>query len=83
MEVFKRRPSIKKTCDFCNSSAFGLMRRHYKGKTFCSAFCEASFTNSRMFERPKSAPTPRHLHRFYPPKRHGRRRNDIGGARSS
>jgi hypothetical protein len=31
-------------------SAFGLMRRHSGGKTFCSPHCEASFTNCRMIE---------------------------------
>jgi hypothetical protein len=46
----KRQPRIKKTCDFCNQSAFGLMRRHSGGKTFCSPHCEASFTNCRMIE---------------------------------
>jgi hypothetical protein len=50
MGILTRRPSIKKTCDFCNSSAFGLMRRHSGGKTFCSPHCEASFTNCRMIE---------------------------------
>ena len=40
----KRQPRVSKTCDFCNQSAFGLMRRHEKGKTFCSVYCEASFT---------------------------------------
>ena len=48
MGLLKRRPSIKKTCDFCNGSAFGLMRRHHEGKTYCSAYCEASFANCRM-----------------------------------
>lgn len=51
----KRQPRIKKTCDFCNESAFGLMRRHSEGKTFCSPHCEASFTNCRMIERPDAA----------------------------
>ncbi|MDR6305928.1 hypothetical protein GGQ85_003654 [Nitrobacter vulgaris] len=50
MGILARRPSIKKTCDFCNSSAFGLMRRHSGGKTFCSPHCEASFANCRMIE---------------------------------
>ena len=40
----------QEACDFCNSSAFGLMRRHSGGKTFCSPHCEASFTNCRMIE---------------------------------
>jgi hypothetical protein len=46
----KRQPRIKKTCDFCNESAFGLMRRHDGGKTFCSPYCEASFINCRMID---------------------------------
>jgi hypothetical protein len=37
----------------CNGSAFGLMRRHSGGKTFCSPHCEASFTNCRMIEGPE------------------------------
>ncbi|WP_425905428.1 hypothetical protein [Nitrobacter sp. TKz-YC02] len=49
----KHQPRIKKTCDFCNRSAFGLMRRHSGGKTFCSPHCEASFTNCRMIEGPE------------------------------
>ena len=53
----KRQPRIKKTCDFCNTSAFGLMRRHTGGKTFCSPHCEASFTNCRMIDdRPYHIP---------------------------
>lgn len=52
----KHQPRIKKTCDFCNESAFGLMRRHHEGKTFCSPYCEASFINCRMFEAPEIAP---------------------------
>lgn len=48
MGLLKRRPSVKKTCDFCNSSAFGLMRRQDKSKTFCSVYCEGMFINSRM-----------------------------------
>jgi hypothetical protein len=44
----EHQPRIKKTCDFCNQSAFGLMRRHHRSKTFCSAYCEASFTNCLM-----------------------------------
>jgi hypothetical protein len=46
----KHQPRIKKTCDFCNRAAFGLMRRHNEGKTFCSTYCEASFINCRMIE---------------------------------
>jgi|SwirhisoilCB1_FD_contig_31_4128927_length_305_multi_2_in_0_out_0_1 hypothetical protein len=53
MGLLKHRPSIKKTCDFCNRSAFGLTRRHYEGRTFCSAFCEAWFTNCQRGEAPK------------------------------
>jgi hypothetical protein len=49
----KHQPRIKKTCDYCNESAFGLMRRHNEGKMFCSAYCEASFTNCRMAEAPE------------------------------
>ena len=56
MDRLTRRPRIKKTCDFCNSSAFGLMRRDYKGKTFCSAFCEASFTNFGCSSGPSPFP---------------------------
>ena len=52
MWLLKRRPYIKKTCDFCNQSAFGLMRRHDKGKTYCSAYCEAWSINCRMIEDP-------------------------------
>lgn len=51
----KRQPRIKKTCDYCNQSAFGLMRRHSGGKTFCSPHCEASFTNCRLTERDADA----------------------------
>jgi hypothetical protein len=58
MGLFRHRPTIKKTCDFCNRSAFGLTRRHYKDKTFCSAFCEASFINCRMIEEPHIVPGP-------------------------
>jgi hypothetical protein len=54
----KHQPRIKKTCDYCNQSAFGLMRRHHEGKTFCSVYCEASFTNCRMFEAPDIVPGP-------------------------
>jgi hypothetical protein len=54
----KRQPRVSKTCDFCNQSAFGLMRRHEKGKTFCSVYCEASFTNCRMIEAPEFVPGP-------------------------
>ncbi len=50
MGRLKRRPSIKKTCDFCNKAAFGLMRRHHEGKAFCSIHCEGTFINSRMIE---------------------------------
>ena len=52
MGLLKRRPRIEKTCDFCNRSAFGLMRRRLEGKTYCSAYCEASFANCRMIEAP-------------------------------
>ena len=58
MGLFRHRPTIKKTCDFCNQSAFGLMRRHSGGKTFCSPHCEASFTNCRMIEGPEFVPGP-------------------------
>jgi hypothetical protein len=34
------------------------MRRHEKGKTFCSVYCEASFTNCRMIEAPEFVPGP-------------------------
>jgi hypothetical protein len=34
------------------------MRRHHEGKTFCSVYCEASFTNCRMFEAPEIVPGP-------------------------
>jgi hypothetical protein len=54
----KRQPRNKKTCDFCNRSAFGLMRRHSGGKTFCSQHCEASFTNCRMIESLDAAAGP-------------------------
>jgi hypothetical protein len=43
--AIKAATRIEKTCDFCNQSAFGLKRRHHEAKTFCSAHCEASFTN--------------------------------------
>jgi hypothetical protein len=52
----KQQPRIEKTCDFCNQSAFGLKRRHHEAKTFCSAHCEASFTNCRMSEAPEIVP---------------------------
>lgn len=58
MWLLKHQPRIQKTCDFCNQSAFGLMRRHDKGKTFCSPFCEASFINCRMIEEPTIVPGP-------------------------
>jgi hypothetical protein len=54
----KRQPRIKKTCDYCNQSAFGLMRRHSGGKTFCSPHCEASFTNCRMIESAECSAMP-------------------------
>ena len=66
MGLLSHRPRIKKTCDFCNTSAFGLMRRHTGGKTFCSPHCEASFTNCRMIDdRPYHIPprSGRRLHR--------------------
>jgi hypothetical protein len=56
MSRSKQQPRIKKTCAFCNQSAFGLMRRHHEGKTFCSVHCEASFTNCRMPEAPEIVP---------------------------
>ena len=58
MGLLKRRPSIKKTCDFCNRSAFGLMRRHHEGKTFCSAYCEGMFINCRIAEAHKIVTRP-------------------------
>lgn len=54
----KRQPRIKKTCDFCDQSAFGLMRRHSGGMTFCSPYCEASFINCRMIESLDTAAGP-------------------------
>jgi hypothetical protein len=58
MWLSKRQPRIQKTCDFCNQTAFGLMRRHHEGKTFCSPYCEASFINCRMIEESVVVPDP-------------------------
>jgi hypothetical protein len=50
-----KRPRSKSTCDYCDSSKWGLVRRRTAHGTFCKLACEEAYLKAvyRQIEEPK------------------------------